>query len=101
MRRDAARGIDGLELAQQIARLREGRGGRRIEPGASCAASDGAPAAELERQGREIRVQDFRGGLRCERGLRAFGPQAVADARRSSGRRGRGADRPRPAIPCR
>ncbi len=32
MRRDARGGIDRLELAQQIARLRQRRRGRRIEP---------------------------------------------------------------------
>src|SRR5271168_5173372 len=32
MRRDAPGGIDGLELLQQVARLRKRRRGRRIEP---------------------------------------------------------------------
>ena len=79
MRRHAPGAIDRLELVQQVARLGEGRRGRRIEP-AQPAGVGGPPAGELERERREIRARDFRGREGCERCLSTFGPEPIAHA---------------------
>ncbi len=81
--RDAIVGVDRLQAPQQIARLREMRGRRRVEP-AQGARIGGAPDAELERERREVRVQDLGFGPRVQRELRALRPEAVANARRQA-----------------
>ena len=80
--------------------------GRAAPPGGgssqrSRGASDGAPTGELQRERREIGMQDFR--RRFALPARRACPRTTAGSRRprSSGRRGRGADPPRPATPFR
>ena len=77
--RDAIRGVESLEPAQQIPGLRKRGGRRRIEP-AQVQCIPGSPGGEFERQGREIRMHDLRRALRRERGLRALRPESIAHA---------------------
>ena len=58
-RRDLARGIDGFQALQQVLRLRESGGGRRIEPRQCCGIGD-TPGGEFEHQRRQIGDKDFR-----------------------------------------
>src|ERR1700679_3369204 len=79
MRCDPGGSIDGIELTQQIARLRQRRHGRRIEPAQICGV-DGSPATKFQSQWREVRVEDFGRRLRSERRLRSLRPKPVAVA---------------------
>ena len=82
-RRDATVGVERLETRQQVACLGERREWRRVEPGERARVA-GAPAGELERERREVGLENLRGRVRQQRRVRRLAPQPVADARRGT-----------------
>ncbi len=89
MRGHAARVVERLEPAQQVARGCERRARRRVEPVERARVR--APDRELERERREIGRRDLGRCMRRERALRALAPDSIADA-------GRGAAGPAGAL---
>ena len=57
---DAAGAVQSVELLQQFAPLRQGGGGRRIEPGQRGGVVH-PPLGQFQRQGGEVGFEDFRG----------------------------------------
>ena len=72
--------VQRLQPDQQRPRLVEGRGGRRIEEGQAGRVT-GAPAGQVERQARQIRLKNLRPAERNQGPGLGLLPQAVADAR--------------------
>src|SRR6185503_7465868 len=59
VRRYAVSGVERIELAEQFARLRKRRSRRRVEP-AQLHWIDNACSGQLEREGREVGLENFR-----------------------------------------
>src|SRR5262249_41042707 len=79
-RGDAAGGVERLEVAEQERRrLGTGSAGRRIEPGEGGRIGD-APAGEIEGQGCQIGIQNFRRREGRQQRLLVLGPEAIAEA---------------------
>jgi hypothetical protein len=68
VRRDAAVGVERVELAQQLARLGERGGGGGSSQRSSRGIGD-APGGELERERREVRLEDLGGPVREQCGV--------------------------------
>ena len=78
VRRDRARPIERAEIEQQRARRGERGSGRRRQPGQGGVAR--APQRQLERQRRQVGVEDLGRREGQQAALRLLGPQAKADA---------------------
>src|SRR5690242_21788846 len=83
MLRDASLVVDGLQLDEQLTRLRGRRRGRWIEPAQLEWVGD-AGDREVEGEWREVRLEDFRCRPRDELGLLDLRPQTIARARRET-----------------
>ena len=81
VRGDAGGAVQCAETLEQIPRAAQLCGGRWVEPaqrrGIPC-----APARQLQRQRREVGVQDLRRSERRQTRVRALAPRPVADTRR-------------------
>ena len=78
---DAAVEIERAEGAQQLARLRQGAGWRRVEPAQAIDRAGDAPGGQLQREAGKFGLQH----LRHARGLQpaALRPQPISNARRN------------------
>ena len=77
VRADAPLPIERPQACEQVARARQLRRRRRVEP-AQRRRVPRAPAGELQRERRQIRIEDLRRRVGGERGVRTLAPGAVA-----------------------
>ncbi len=80
VRRGPGVGVDRFQCRQTAARLRDGGIGRRVEPGELARIGD-APDRAIQRQRREVGLEDLGRVEAGEAGGRGFFPQAVGHAR--------------------
>ena len=79
VRGDATARIERVELDEQLARLRERRGGRRVEP-TQLQRVDDSRRGQVEHERRQIGTQNLRRRLREQMMVFMLRPQTVAHA---------------------
>ncbi len=80
VRGEASVPVEGAEPTQELPGLGEGRGGRRVEPAQGSGIAH-PRHGEIERQGSQVRLEDFRRGVGDHADLVVRRPEPVAGSR--------------------